>query len=188
MGLQHQQRRMIQVVMGLAFLSFLAGGLTLLLMVPAQDAVMIRLATDPPEATVQIDGVTIGQTPISTILPEGEHELILSKEGFKIIDRKIFADPSAPPSTNQYRFGLIPTQETLTRAEKSRRIESLERWIEEAFKRGDYVAPERDNAWDYLNLLQELDPSNPLIPEMRQRIRRVFKQQAEMMHRHNDLS
>lgn len=187
---QHRQRRLIQVGVGLAFVGFLAGGLALLLTAPTQDTVIITIATDPPEAMVQIDGVTLGQTPLSTVLPEGEHNLIIAKDGFKIIDRNIFADPSAPPSVNQYCFGLTPAREVemLTLVEKSQRIQSLERWAQEAFNRGDYVAPEGDNAWHYLNLLQELDPSNPLIPEMRQRIRRVLKQQAEMRHQHNDLS
>lgn len=185
---QFRQKWLIRFGLGMGFITLLVGGLAMIFTVPTQDAVTIDIATDPPDATVQIDGVPIGQTPISTILPEGEHELNISKEGFKVIDRKIFADPSAPPRNNQYTFGLIPTGEAMSVAERSKRIESLERRAEEAFKRGDYVAPEYDNAWYYLNKLQELDPSNPLIPEMRQRIRRVLKQQAEMSHQRNDLA
>jgi hypothetical protein len=174
--------------LSLVFVLFLAAGLVMILTVPAQDTVTIDIATDPPEATVQMDGVTVGQTPISTILPEGEHDLIISKEGFKVIDRKIFADASAPPGTNKYTFGLTPTGETLTAAEKARRIESIKRQTEEALKRGDYVAPEHDNAGYYLNKLQELDPSNPLIGQLRERLRRALKQQAEMNRQRNDLS
>lgn len=185
---QHCPRWLMRLGISMSFITLLAGGLAMVLTAPAQDAVTVDIATDPPEATVQLDGVTVGQTPISTIVPEGEHELIISREGFKVIDRKIFADASAPPSNNQYTFGLTPTGEPLTVAEKSRRIESLERRIEEAFKRGDYVAPEHDNAWYYLNKLQELDPSNPLISDMRERIRRVLKQQAEMTRQRNDLA
>jgi hypothetical protein len=172
----------------ICFIILLTGGLAMNLTYPRENAVAIDIATDPPDATVQLDGHTIGETPISTIVPEGEHELILSREGFTVIDRKIFADASAPSSTNRYTFGLKPTAETLTMAERAERIESLERRIEEAFKRGDYVAPEHDNAWYYLNKLQELDPSNELIGEMRERIRRVLKQQAEMLRQRNDLA
>jgi hypothetical protein len=174
--------------MSIGFIFFLAAGLARILTAPAQGAVMVDIASDPPEATVQIDGLSVGQTPISTILPEGEHELIISKEGYKVVDRNFFADASAPPTNNQYAFGLIPTGETLTASERSRRIESLERRAEEAFKRGDFVAPEHDNAWYYLNKLQELDPSNPLIAELRERIRRVLKLEAEMIHQRNDLA
>lgn len=185
---QLSYRRLTRVSMILGGTLLLIAGGILTLTLHRQHVVIVDIATDPPDAVVEIDGLTIGRTPLRMLLPEGPHQLVISREGFKVIDRKIYADPSAPPKNNRYAFGLIPTGETLSAAEKSRRIESLQRRAEEAFKRGDYVAPEHDNAWYYLNKLQELDPTNPFIMEMRQRIRRVLKQQAEMTRPHNDLA
>jgi hypothetical protein len=173
---------------GIGLLTLLTISVTTIAGIPAQDLVTVDIATDPPNATVQIDGQTIGQTRISTSLPEGEHDLIIFKEGFKVIDRKIYADPSAPLATNEYSFELILTGDPPSLAEKSKQIQTYKRQAEEAFKRGDYVAPELDNAWYYVNKLQELDPNDPFIEEMRERIRRTLKQQAEIDRQRNDLA
>jgi hypothetical protein len=177
----------IRVGVGISSLGLLTLVSTMVVGLPTQAMATIEVATDPPSATVQIDGQTIGQTPISTSLPEGEHDLIISKAGFKIIDRKIYVDPSAPTNSNQYAFALMPTDGAPSPAEKGKQIQAFKRQAEEAFKRGDYVAPASDSAWHYVNKLQEFSPTDPFIEEMRQRIRRTLKQQAEMTRPRNDL-
>ncbi len=186
--LSHYSQRLGQVGLYLSFIVLSLSGLAMMFTAPVRDAVAVDIATDPPEATVHLDGKMIGQTPVCTLLPEGEHELVISREGYKEIRRRIFADASAPAVANEYKFGLMATAETLSQAKKAKQIESIKRRTEEAFKRGDYVAPEHDSVLYYLSQLQELDPTNPLIGKMRERIRRLLKQQSETTHLRNDLA
>jgi hypothetical protein len=58
-----------------------------LLKLPAEP--VIAVSTNPPGATLSIDGTDIGKTPFLSILSPGEHELTLRKEGLRSIEAQI---------------------------------------------------------------------------------------------------
>ncbi len=146
----------------------------------------VSIATDPPKATVFIDGKPIGQTPLVVELTAGKHHVVIRKDGYKPIEREIFADPSEPEAN--YDFALDPVEPTELPGDRRERIRHLKLLVEEAIRRGDYVAPEKENALYYLNQLQRLDPHDPFISEMRERIRQILRQQAETARRRRHLS
>ena len=41
------------------------------------DEVMVKLLTDPPAATVTIDGTPMGRTPLKTSIPAGRHNVVI---------------------------------------------------------------------------------------------------------------
>ncbi len=54
----------------------------------------IRVITSPPRANVKLDGTFIGKTPLKLPLAlSGIHELVISKAGYQILDKKICAIP-----------------------------------------------------------------------------------------------
>lgn len=167
----------LQCTLAAVFMAMLLGGVGLLFTAPDQERAVVEIFTDPDGAIVQINGTVIGQTPIRYLLPEGEHEIIISKDGYQVVSRRIFAEARSLTG-NKYTFGLVPTKAMLAGQEKAERIRTLKRQIEEALKRGDFIVPENASAWYYLNQLQELDPSDPMIVKLRESIRRFLKQQA----------
>ncbi|MCX7751812.1 MAG: PEGA domain-containing protein [Blastocatellia bacterium] len=147
---------------------------------------LVNIATDPPKATVFIDGRWVGHTPLVVELTAGTHRIVLQKEGYKPIEREIFADPSEPEAN--YDFSLEPVISSEAPGDRQERIRQLKLLVEEALRRGDYVAPENENALYYLNQLQRLAPDDPFISEVRERIRRILRQQAETSRRRKHLS
>ena len=139
-----------------------------------------------PKATVFIDGRRIGQTPLVVELTAGTHHVVIRKEGYRPIEREIFADPSEPEAN--YDFALEPAIPPEASGDRQERIRQLKRLVEEALRRGDYVAPENANALYYLNQLRRLAPDDPFVSEMRERIRHILRQQAETSRRRRHLS
>lgn len=162
------------------------GATATLLMTRERASGLINIATDPPKATVFIDGRRIGQTPLVVELMAGTHHVVIRKEGYRPIEREIFADPSEPEAN--YDFALEPAIPPEASGDRQERIRQLKRLVEEALRRGDYVAPENANALYYLNQLRRLAPDDPFVSEMRERIRHILRQQAETSRRRRHLS
>jgi len=146
----------------------------------------IHLATNPSAALVTIDGKTVGQTPLTVQLPARMHHVVIRKDGYKTIERDIFVDPSSPQVDYDFPLELALTE--TQQEDISERVEKLKRLAEEAFRRGDYVAPENDNALYYASKIQELAPDEPFLARLRERIRHALRQQAKTAPRRNHLS
>ncbi|GBC77099.1 hypothetical protein HRbin08_00568 [bacterium HR08] len=162
------------------------GAMALLLVTRERASGFINITTDPPKATVFIDGRPVGQTPLVIELTAGAHQVVIRKEGYRPIEREIFADPSEPEAS--YDFALEPAIPSEASGDRQERIRQLKRLVEEALRRGDYVAPENANALYYLNQLRRLAPDDPFVSEMHERIRHILRQQAETSRRRRHLS
>lgn len=147
---------------------------------------IITIITNPPRATIRLDGKTVGETPITIQCPAGTRRLVISKTGYKTIERSILLDPTSGEVT--YDFSLEPVLSSPSPADITAEIEKLKRLAEEAFKRGDYVAPENDNALYYVNRLAEFAPDDPFVTEMRERIRQALRLQAQSSPQKNHLA
>jgi len=170
----------------IVLLAIVLGATAILLVTRERASGIVSIATDPPKATVFIDGRWVGHTPLVVELTAGTHRIVIQKEGYHPIEREIFADPSEPEAS--YDFSLEPEISSDAPGDRRERIRQLKLLVEEALRRGDYVAPENANALYYLNQLQRLAPDDPFVPEMRERIRRLLRQQAEASRRRKHLS
>jgi hypothetical protein len=170
----------------IALLAAVLGAAILLLVTRERASGLVSIATDPPKASVLIDGRWVGHTPLVVELTAGTHHIVIRKEGYKPIEREIFADPSEPEAS--YDFSLEPAAPAEATGDRRERIRRLKRLVEEAMRRGDYVAPENESALYYLNHLQRLAPDDPFVSEMRERIRRILRQQAETTRHRKHLS
>ena len=159
-----------------------------ILLLRAPKPVAINLATDPAGAEVIIDGQLFGFTPLTTAVPEGEHTVTFRKPGFLMVERRIYADRSAPQTNNDFSFGLEPNIATSIPIQRSALVAKLKLQAQEAYRRGDLVAPEKDNALYYIDQLAIVSPTEPFIGEMRERIRQALKQRAEAARPRNDLA
>jgi len=186
MGEKEATRRMRWRAAAIALLATFLSATTLLLVTRERASGVVSIATDPPKATVFIDGRWIGHTPLVVELTAGTHRIVIQKEGYKPIEREIFADPSEPEAS--YDFSLEPVISSDASDDRRERIRQLKLLVEEALRRGDYVAPENENALHYLNQLQRLAPDDPFVSEMRERIRRILRQHAETTRRRKHLS
>ncbi len=182
-GIHARMRRHVVLV---ASVAVFLGATATLLVTRERASGLISIATAPPKATVTIDGRVVGQTPLVVELTAGTHRVVIRKEGYQTIEREIFADPSEPEVS--YDFSLEPEVPTDTPGDRQERIRQLKHLVQDALRRGDYVAPENANALYYLNQLQHLAPEDPFIPEMRERIRHILRQQAETARRRKHLS
>jgi hypothetical protein len=179
------EKLIVYTVISAGFIVLLATAIVLLTTLNPESGIL-SIATNPTRATVTIDGKIIGQTPITVQVPTGTHHVVISKDGYRTLERAIFTDPSAPEAS--YDFLLETALHTITHADKTEQIEKLKRLAEDAFKRGDYVAPENDNALYYINQLQQLVPDEPFVTQLRERIRQALRQQAETTRRRSNLS
>ncbi len=187
MGLQSMQNMIRLVVMVGAGVSFI-GATCAILVLRAPTLVAINVVTDPPRAEVIIDGHGTGFTPLTTAVTQGEHRVTLRKAGFQTIDRKVYADRSAPEQSNDFSFGLEANSITSVSTPRSALAAWLKLRAQEAYRRGDLVAPEKDNALYYVEQLAIISPDEPFVSEMRERIRQALKQRAEAMKPRNDLA
>jgi len=182
-GIRADARRHAVLVASVAIFLGAAG---MLLATRERASGLISIVTDPPKATVTIDGRVVGETPLVVELTAGTHRVVIRKEGYQPIEREIFADPSEPEANYDFSLELaIPAE---TSGDRQERIRHLKRLVEDALRRGDYVAPENTNALYYLHQLQRVAPEDPFIPEMRERIRHILRQQAETARRRKHLS
>ena len=181
-------RKVVWTTVLLGAAVFLAGATCAVLILRAPKLVAINIATDPGAAEAFIDGQPIGVTPLTTAVPEGEHTLSFSKPGFATMERRIYADRSAPKAFNDFTFGLEPNMATSTANQKPDVVAKLKVQAQEAYLRGDLVAPENDNALYYIGQLSLVCPDDPMIYEMRDRIRQALKQRAEAAKPRNDLA
>ncbi|MBI4469170.1 MAG: PEGA domain-containing protein [Acidobacteria bacterium] len=180
-------RNFVWTALALGTVVFLAGATIGVFILRAPKLVAINLATDPGGAEAFLDGQSIGFTPLTTAVPEGEHTVALAKPGYQAIERKIYADRSAPKTFNDFSFGLDPNIANGITYEKSEVVAKLKLQAQEAYRRGDLVAPENDNALFYIGQLSLISPDDPMIAEMRERIRQALKQRAEATRAQNDL-
>ncbi len=181
-------RTLVRAGLGMGGLVFVVGAMVGGLVLRAPKPVAINLATDPADAEVMIDGQAIGSTPLTTAVREGEHTVTISKPGFLTVERKIFADRSAPRASNDISFGLEPNIATSVPNQRSAMVAKLKLQAQEAYRRGDLVAPEKDNALYYVDQLAIISPNEQFIAEMRYRIRHALKQRAEASKPRNDLA
>lgn len=98
-------------------MSSLAGSLGEHMVVTAAVA-GLAVSSDPPGATVIVDGEVVGETPLQLELEVGDHEVVVSKDGF--FDREslvkleagesealgVVLDPSGPRDEDEPRGGL----------------------------------------------------------------------------------
>lgn len=180
--------RMIWCTLAIGGAVLLAGASAGLVILRAPKLVAINIATEPLAAEVFIDGQPVGVTPLTTAVPEGEHTLLLSKTGFLNVERRIYADRSAPRAFNDFTFGLEANLATDKSRQKPDVVAKLKLQAQEAYLRGDLVAPENDNALYYIGQLSLISPNDPMIEEMRERIRQTLKQRAEAARPRNDLA
>lgn len=181
-------RHLIFGAVGLGVLLLLTATTIGVMLLRAPKPVAIDVATDPSSAEVFVDGQSVGNTPLTTAVPEGEHTLVLRKSGFVTIERKVFADRSAPRGNNDFSFGLEPDVATSVPKQRSTLVAKLKQQAQDAYRRGDLVAPEKDNALYYIEQLAIISPTEPIIGEMRERIRQALKQRAEAARPRNDLA
>ena len=181
-------RNLVRSALILGAVVSMIGATLCLLILRAPKLVAINVATDPPSAEVIIDGHSIGFTPLTTAVPQGEHTVTLGKRGFVTIDRKVYADRSAPQASNDFSFDLEPNITTSAPTQRSTLVAKLKLQAQEAYRRGDLVAPEKDNATYYIDQLAIVSPDEPFINEMRERIRQALKQRAEAAKPRNDLA
>ncbi len=186
MGQKETTWRMRWRAVAIASLAMFLSATAILLVTRERASGVVSIATDPPKATVLIDGRWIGHTPLVVELTAGTHRVVIQKEGYKPIEREIFADPSEPEAS--YDFSLEPVIPLDASGDRRERIRQLKLLVEEAIRRGDYVAPENENALYYLNQLRRLAPDDPFVSEMHERIRRILRQQAETSRRRRHLS
>ncbi len=186
MGEKGTTGRMRWRVAAIALLATFLSATVILLVTRERASGVVSIATDPPKATVLIDGRWVGHTPLVIELTAGTHRIVIQKEGYKSIEREIFADPSEPEAS--YDFSLELAISSDASDDRQERIRQLKLLVEEALRRGNYVAPENENALHYLNHLRRLAPDDPFVSEMRERIRRILRQQAETTRRRKHLS
>lgn len=179
---QHFIIRTVMATTGVIFLSVAI----IYLATQTPELGIMTVITNPSRATVRLDGKTVGETPITIQCPTGTRRLVISKTGYKTIERSILLDPTNGEVT--YDFSLEPILSSPSPADIAAEIEKLKRLAEEAFKRGDYVAPENDNALYYVNRLAEFAPDDPFVPEMRERIRQALRLQAQSSSQKNHLA
>jgi formylglycine-generating enzyme required for sulfatase activity len=72
----------------------------------------INILSDPPNATVSVNGETIGKTPNSIWLKGGEHNIALEKEGYVTVKEVITLTNTKATAERTYRMKSIPS--TLT--------------------------------------------------------------------------
>lgn len=179
---QHFIIRTVVATIGVILLSITIIYLT----TQAPELGIVTIITNPSRATVRLDGKAVGETPITIQCPAGTRRLVISKTGYKTVERNILLDPTNGEVT--YDFSLEPVLSPPSPADIMAEIEKLKRLAEEAFKRGDYVAPENDNALYYVNQLAELAPEDPFVAEMRERIRQALRLQAQSSAHKNHLA
>jgi len=179
---QHFIVRTVMVTTGVILL----GTVIVLLATKTPELGIVTILTNPSRATVRLDGKTVGETPITIQCPAGTRRVEISKRGYKTIERNILLDPTN--GEVMYDFSLEPTLPSPSPQDIEAEIEKLKRLAEEAFKRGDYVAPENDNALYYVNQVARLAPGDPFVPRMRERIRQALRLQAQSSPQKNHLA
>jgi formylglycine-generating enzyme required for sulfatase activity len=80
----------------------------------------VNLATTPPGATVTVDGVDVGQTPLATEMLAGEHEVVVKLAAHKawtdMLAVQAREDQTLPPITLEPADGLVMLRSTPSNA------------------------------------------------------------------------
>ena len=72
----------------------------------------LEVSSDPPQATIKIDGEVIGQTPTMIEVLQGNRELSIEKPGFKRWQRRLVVEHNVPQSLEEIK--LTPADGQIT--------------------------------------------------------------------------
>ncbi len=153
----------------------------------------LDVVTVPPGAEVWLDGRCVGTSPCTIErVGSGFHTLRAVHEGFLLAEREILVEPGEQPEAVSFVLQPIkadppPAVRTSGSAPTERIAEFMQR-AEEAFQRGDWVAPANDNALYYADAVLLIQPDNEPARALRTRVQNALVRQAELAAGRGDLA
>lgn len=135
------------------------------------------ILTVPSGAEIKLNTKPYGQSPVKLEqLPIGNYTLSIEKEGYEAVSKQI--DVSESTSPLEFKLKLLPPPEASDLSPEER-IKQYQRDAEDAFNRGNYGLNADRSAYYYTELIDQQDPTNPFVLEMRERIRKAAHQAAK---------
>jgi tetratricopeptide (TPR) repeat protein len=144
----------------------------------------LTIKTTPSEASIAIDGETMGTSPLSlSSLPSGGHQIRITKEGYKDFVQQVTVIPYASESLHWKLEPLVPQLSNEQLAD----IEAWRKKLDTAQKENILLPPPDDyNVLYFADKILAIDPANKYASDAKTRLGDSLRQLAELAYAKED--